>query len=600
VIYVRGNQGRRNSVHNVRLWYTVPTPRLHFPAPVQILEYADVAGAQLLRSFCIAVALRNLDLVLVEALPSLYALPQHLLAELEHHYKAWLQPPPQQQQGAGHRGASQPGQQQGSARRSSSPQGMRAEGRRTTEGSSHVMLGSSPPLGSSPISGSWVERFSSQYLQQRQQQAEGSADTGAAGNSSSGSVPLASMPELSARRRRQLCKLQLPRRPTSVPAWLDGQTPGDLLLPSVGTRVLADVRQAALAAIGHSASPQQANIRKQDSESSAGFTAQDSAVVAQAVAGGERLLRTVQKKLQQVGQLEERLAAQGSHSLDAQQMAKLGSKPALLEAFEALQAGVPWQEVQDRLQHAQEVAAKLAAAADAGSSAVGTGAGHQGSSSKPRQSSGPAAGHTGSSKKQDSVSSSSTQQLSLHQQQQSSDTARGTSTPVQKSSSSPGPNTLLPLSEAAAASSSASRLIAASTPPAPGTRPGVAAGGGASSGSKEKSAPRKGDLSAFLSGALDAAKYQQQQKAAAAAAAASSPAAAAAPKAPAWGGVGPAMMVQPLGTLRELLGPQVAVGSISAAAGGAGQAAVPQQGPAIAPVTPGPLLGTPATKRCVA
>lgn len=42
--------------------------------------YADVAGASLLTEFCKEVALRNLDLVLLEALPPmLESLPEHLV-----------------------------------------------------------------------------------------------------------------------------------------------------------------------------------------------------------------------------------------------------------------------------------------------------------------------------------------------------------------------------------------------------------------------------------------------------------------------------------------------------------------------------------------
>ncbi len=44
-----------------------------------MLEYADAAGAQLLRTFCMALALRNLDLVLLEAPGALLALPAHLV-----------------------------------------------------------------------------------------------------------------------------------------------------------------------------------------------------------------------------------------------------------------------------------------------------------------------------------------------------------------------------------------------------------------------------------------------------------------------------------------------------------------------------------------
>lgn len=52
-----------------------------------ILEYADVAGAQLLRSYCMAVALRNLDALIQEARQSLELLAPHLLQQLEQYYK---------------------------------------------------------------------------------------------------------------------------------------------------------------------------------------------------------------------------------------------------------------------------------------------------------------------------------------------------------------------------------------------------------------------------------------------------------------------------------------------------------------------------------
>ena len=50
---------------------------------LQILEYADLAGAEVLKSYCLAVAVCNLDAVLVEARGAFEELPPHLLAELE-------------------------------------------------------------------------------------------------------------------------------------------------------------------------------------------------------------------------------------------------------------------------------------------------------------------------------------------------------------------------------------------------------------------------------------------------------------------------------------------------------------------------------------
>lgn len=55
---------------------------------LQILEYADLAGAEVLKSYCLAVAVCNLDAVLVEARGAFEELPPHLLAVLERVFKA--------------------------------------------------------------------------------------------------------------------------------------------------------------------------------------------------------------------------------------------------------------------------------------------------------------------------------------------------------------------------------------------------------------------------------------------------------------------------------------------------------------------------------
>lgn len=54
---------------------------------LQILEYADLAGAEVLKSYCLAVAVCNLDAVLVEARGAFEELPPHLLAGLERVFK---------------------------------------------------------------------------------------------------------------------------------------------------------------------------------------------------------------------------------------------------------------------------------------------------------------------------------------------------------------------------------------------------------------------------------------------------------------------------------------------------------------------------------
>lgn len=65
-----------------------------------VLQYADAAGATMLRHYCLAVAIANLDAVLLEARDSFEVLPEHLLAELEGllHMRFELPPPAQQQQ----------------------------------------------------------------------------------------------------------------------------------------------------------------------------------------------------------------------------------------------------------------------------------------------------------------------------------------------------------------------------------------------------------------------------------------------------------------------------------------------------------------------
>lgn len=77
------------------MWQVPPNPQ-HFlkqpalPGTPQVLEYADVAGADLLRAYCLAVAVCNLDAVLLEARGALEQLPPHLLAELERLWKLRL------------------------------------------------------------------------------------------------------------------------------------------------------------------------------------------------------------------------------------------------------------------------------------------------------------------------------------------------------------------------------------------------------------------------------------------------------------------------------------------------------------------------------
>lgn len=57
---------------------------------LSVLEYADVAGTQQLKAYCLAVTSSNLDAVLTEVRPCLMSLSSQLLEELERLYKAQL------------------------------------------------------------------------------------------------------------------------------------------------------------------------------------------------------------------------------------------------------------------------------------------------------------------------------------------------------------------------------------------------------------------------------------------------------------------------------------------------------------------------------
>ncbi len=65
-----------------------------------------------------------------------------------------------------------------------------------------------------------------------------------------------------------------------------------------------------------------------------------------AEAAAQRLARALQKKLQQIGSLEQR-AVEGA-ALDAQQLAKVASRPVVISALAALEGGMPMEEVQVR------------------------------------------------------------------------------------------------------------------------------------------------------------------------------------------------------------------------------------------------------------
>ncbi|KAA6425361.1 MAG: hypothetical protein FRX49_04854, partial [Trebouxia sp. A1-2] len=59
---------------------------------LQIMEYADACGAEVLKQFCLGIALSNLDTVLLEARGVLESIGPHLLAEMEDIQKAQFDP----------------------------------------------------------------------------------------------------------------------------------------------------------------------------------------------------------------------------------------------------------------------------------------------------------------------------------------------------------------------------------------------------------------------------------------------------------------------------------------------------------------------------
>lgn len=57
---------------------------------LQVLEYADAAGAESLKAYCLAVAVCNLDAVLLEARAAFEELPGHVMSQLENGYKGGI------------------------------------------------------------------------------------------------------------------------------------------------------------------------------------------------------------------------------------------------------------------------------------------------------------------------------------------------------------------------------------------------------------------------------------------------------------------------------------------------------------------------------
>ncbi|GLI64055.1 hypothetical protein VaNZ11_007220 [Volvox africanus] len=521
-------------------------PRTALP----ILEYADVAGAMLLRCYCLAVAVANLDCTLVEAPGGLTGLPPHLLAELEHLYRtALLAPPP----------AVQP-----PAAPSASPALGNGSATAVVETTAFGVLGSSPPSTSNALYGSSL--------------GGGSGGSGCGGYE----TQLAAL-EAFHRRRPLISRLQLGRRPTAAPAWLEGATATDRMAPQISSR-LAAAALTALGAVGHAISASHVGLSGPEGSavSGAAALAAGSAGAGSSEADTEvhRLAQNLQRKLQQITSLEE--LQRGGRQLDAQQHAKLSQRGALQEALLALAAGASVESVKQAIAHSAEVARKLAARPDATQALVSATV----TTAMAAAGSGRAGGGTrGATASAGAAVSSAAQSVQQQQQQQSDGGGSGrrrgakdassaagsgapdAGAPLVSSASDSTATTVVPLPSDSMANSHlisqppTGSAVGANVGPPPGTPvvPAMAgAPAGSSAGSAKKHQQRRGALSVFLSGALDQPVSLPP--------ALSPPAATvpAGPKPPAWGGAKLPAAAAPGSSLRELLSQQPASSVVTA------------------------------------
>ena len=457
---------------------------------LQLLEYADAAGATMLRSYCVAYTLQNLDVVLHEARSVFECLPNLIVQDLERSWRAWLAPA--------------------------------STSTLVTELKEHE--GFLPPLmGSSPIGSTSSSLTVSASWTNRSGQPSGPfADAALTGSSPATASGKGYIPSIIGGRRR--LPLQPGRRPTAAPPWMAGQV---VDLPPPFGLSLDLTAQAALGAIGHTGGLQpgkemrggdlsstlstqspsgatrdngggggNANIEEEDQQFA-------SRADVEADAARSRLLRQVRKKLQQAESLSAQRAS--GAALDAQQLAKLGQWEALSEALAGLEAGIATDAVQMQLAQSQELAAKLTSST---ASIKGKAKGVQ-QSSQQRSKSSPLA--SSSSRVEDPLipvlNSPSLQPLTFP------------SWPEDTSDSFPligGPDSLqsrqsgMPIAASvggcvSSSSASAIRGIRGSVTSEGGVRnSGVGSSGGASKAppgsSRPKDKPRKGGLSMFLSG----------------------------------------------------------------------------------------------------
>ena len=256
-----------------------------------VLEYADVAGAEVLRAYCLAVAVCNLDAVLLEAGGAFEELAPHLLGELERLFKLRLA-------GAGASGSSA-----------------------QAAGGAAAAAGALDPEPAGPAA----------------------SEEGAAAEA--GSKQRQEVPQPGS-------LLQPGRRPTAAAPWLgdEGVEVGGLWASGAGL----GFQPMALAAGGSS-------FRDRSQ--------------ADAEAATQRLLRTLQKKLQQIEHLEAKAA--GGAALDPQQQAKVQQKPVIQSAAAALEGGMALDDVQSILRAAaagREPEAALGLGSGGGSSSKAAGA----------------------------------------------------------------------------------------------------------------------------------------------------------------------------------------------------------------------------------
>eukprot|EP00887_Chlorella_sp_A99_P006446 scaffold3.g6446.t1 len=452
---------------------------------LQVLEYADVAGASMLRAYCLSVALCNLDAVLVEARGAFEELAPHLLDELERLWKLRLA-------GAEAGGEAADAEEATARERGAAPE----------------------PAGNPEL------------------------EEEAARGASAGAAPYAG----AAVAARQGSVLQPGRRPTAAPPEL-GEGGGAAL----GGLTAASSSPASL---GIALGPGGSSFRR------------EAEVQSEAAAG--RLLRTLQKKLQQIGSLEERAAA--GAALDPQQRAKLAQGPVLHAAAQALQSGMAVEDVHSILRVGAVGEDEASAGAPASAGAAGKDGGKASASkAKPKGS----AKKGGAAPSRQAISSADAELpaqlsgLSLAEAG-ASEAAEAPAPPAEQAAamlgSSPPASVLVPAFGLGDGAPRPRPSTEAGEPMSPVTtqvgfaaRSGVLAAAAAdrprsSSMARDSAgkAKRKGGLSMFLRGDLDASTPPPAAAAPPAAPASASPAG------PAWGGRGAAAPPAPT-SLRDIL-----------------------------------------------